>query len=261
VTTNEAIAVLRDAGVASPEHDARALERHAAQTKADFDELVRRRAQRVPLQHLLGSAGFRYLDLQVGPGVFVPRPETEVVVDAVLAEIKGHDAPVVVDLCAGAGTIGFSVAHEHSGAVVHLVERDAEAFEWLRRNRPEGRDNVHLHLADAADALPELDGRVDVVASNPPYVAEDERELVDPEVREHDPSLALFAGEDGLDVVRVVVQRAKALLKPGGLVVVEHSDRQGESAPALLREQGWIAVADHRDLTDRPRFVTGRKPC
>lgn len=261
MTLREAIELLRDAGVPSPEHDARALERHAAQSKADFDELVRQRAQRVPLQHLVGSTGFRYLDLQVGPGVFVPRPETEVVVDAVLAEIKDRTAPVVVDLCAGAGTIGFSVAHEHPDAVVHLVERDPDAYEWMRRNRPEGRADVHLHLADASDALPELDGRVDVVASNPPYVAEHERALVDPEVREHDPSLALFAGDDGLDVVRIVLQRAVALLKPGGLVVVEHSDRQGESAPALLREQGWVEVADHRDLTDRPRFATGRKPC
>ena len=261
MSITEAIALLRDAGVGSPEHDARALERHAAATKADFDELVRRRVERVPLQHLLGSAGFRYLDLQVGPGVFVPRPETEVVVDAVLAEIKGRSAPVVVDLCAGAGTIGFSVAHEHPTAIVHLVERHEDAFEWLRRNRPEGRADVHLHLADVAVALPELDGTVDVVASNPPYVAEDERALVDPEVRDHDPELALFAGEDGLDVVRLVVERAAALLKPGGLVVIEHSDRQGESAPALLREAGWAEVADHRDLTDRPRFVTGRKPC
>ena len=261
MTVNEAIALLREAGVPSPEHDARALERHAAQTKADFDELIRRRARRVPLQHLVGSTGFRYLDLQVGPGVFVPRPETEVVVDAVLAEIKDRTAPVVVDLCAGAGTIGFSVAHEHPDAVVHLVERDPDAYEWLRRNRPEGRGAVHLHLGDAAEALPELDGVVDVVASNPPYVAEHERDIVDPEVREHDPSLALFAGDDGLDVVRIVVQRAQELLKPGGLVVIEHSDRQGETAPALLREQGWTDVADHRDLTDRPRFVTGRKPC
>src|SRR3954449_5226394 len=113
MNVNEAIVLLREAGVPSPEHDARALERHAAQTKADFDELVRQRAQRVPLQHLIGSTGFRYLDLQVGPGVFVPRPETEVLVDAVLAEIKGVDAPVVVDLSAGPGTIGYSVAHEH----------------------------------------------------------------------------------------------------------------------------------------------------
>src|SRR3954467_1716736 len=195
MTINEATVLLREAGVPSPEHDARALERHAAQTKSDFDELVRQRAQRVPLQHLIGSAGFPYLDLTAGPGGFAPSPETEVVVDAVLAEIKGRDVPVVVDLCAGAGTIGFSVAHEHPSAVVHLVERDEEAFEWLRRNRPEGRNDVRLHLADAADALPELDGTVDVVASTPPYVAQSERALVDPEVREHDPSLALFAGE------------------------------------------------------------------
>ena len=261
MTITEAITALREAGVPSPEHDARALERHAAQTRSNFDELVRRRAARVPLQHLIGSTGFRYLDLQVGPGVFVPRPETEVVVDAVLAEIKGRSRPVVVDLCAGAGTIGFSVAHEHPDAVVHLVERDPEAYEWLRRNRPEGRRDVHLHLGDAAEALPELEGTVDVVASNPPYVAEHERELVDPEVRDHDPALALFAGEDGLDIVRVVVARAHSLLKPGGVVVIEHSDRQGESAPALLREHGWTDVADHKDLTDRPRFVVGRKAC
>src|SRR3954453_23620015 len=155
MTINEAIVLLREAGVPSPEPDGRALERHSQQTMANFDELVRQRAQRVPLQHLLGSAGFRYLDLQVGPGVFVPRPETEVVVDAILAEIKGHDAPVVVDLCAGAGTIGFSVAYEHPSAVVHLVERDEAAFEWLGRNRPEGRNDVHLHLADITDALAE----------------------------------------------------------------------------------------------------------
>jgi release factor glutamine methyltransferase len=237
------------------------LQRFADGSRADFDDLVRRRAARVPLQHLLGTAAFRYLELQVGPGVFVPRPETEVVVDAVLAGIKDADAPLVVDLCAGPGTIGLSVAHEHPTAVVHLVERDPGAFVWLQRNRPEGNARVHLHLADAADALPELDGTVDVVASNPPYVAEHERSLVDPEVRDHDPEVALFAGEDGLDVIRVIERRAAALLKPGGLVVIEHSDRQGESVPALLRGQGWTEVADHEDLTGRSRFTTGRRAC
>jgi release factor glutamine methyltransferase len=257
----EAIAVLREAGVPSAEHDARALERFAAQSKADFTELVRSRAARVPLQHLVGSTGFRYLDLQVGPGVFVPRPETEVVVDAVLDEIRDRERPVVVDLCAGAGTIGFSIAHEHPTAVVHLVERDPEAFEWLRRNRPEARRDVHLYLADIADALRDVAGAVDVVVSNPPYVAESERELMDPEVRDHDPELALFAGGDGLDVIRLVEQRARELLKPGGLIVIEHSDRQGESVPALLRDRGWTDVADHRDLTGRDRFATARRAC
>lgn len=260
MTVAEAIAALREAGVPSPEHDARVLERHARATGQDFQALVRRRASREPLQHLVGSTGFRYLDLAVGTGVFVPRPETEVVVQAVLDEVRTMPQPLVVDLCAGSGTIGYSVAHEHDGAVVHLVERDAGAFEWMRRNRPEGSDRVHLHLGDAAEALPQLDGQVDVVASNPPYVAEDERELVDPEVRDHDPAMALFAGDDGLDVVRVVERRAWQLLKPRGFFVVEHSDRQGEAVPALLRAQGWIDVADHLDLTERPRYATAVKP-
>ena len=132
----DAIEKLRAAGVDSAEHDARALAKHATATGADFHELISRRAQRVPLQHLVGSTGFRYLDLDVGPGVFVPRPETEVLVDAVLAEIKDKTAPLVVDLCAGAGTIGFAIAHEHPTAIVHLVERDPNSFEWLQRNAP-----------------------------------------------------------------------------------------------------------------------------
>ena len=262
VTIQEAIAALRAAGVPSAEHDARALQRFADETGADFAALVRRRAQRVPLQHLIGNAGFRHLVLDVGPGVFVPRPETEVVVDAVLAAACALPAPVVVDLCAGAGTIGLSVVHEHPTAVVHLVEKDPEAMTWLRRNaRQVDAARAHLHLADVAQALGELVGQVDVVASNPPYVAEDERALVDPEVLDHDPQMALFAGDDGLDVIRVVERRARELLKPGGRVVIEHSDRQGESVPALLREHGWLDVADHDDLTGRPRFTTGRRPC
>jgi release factor glutamine methyltransferase len=258
----DAIAALRAAGVDSPEYDARALAKHAQATGADFADLVGKRAQRTPLQHLVGSTGFRYLDLEVGPGVFVPRPETEVLVDAVLAATKDMSRPLVVDLCAGAGTIGFAVAHEHPTAVVHLVERDPRAFEWLQRNAP--RDDtgsrIHLHLADAADALRELDGTVDVVASNPPYVAEHERALVDPEVRDHDPEAALFAGPDGLDVIRIVVATAARLLKPRGFVAIEHSDRQGDALPLLLKEtDDWDEIADHEDLTRRPRFTTARR--
>jgi release factor glutamine methyltransferase len=255
-----AIATLRSAGIDSAEHDARALARYARDTGGDYAGLVRRRADRVPLQHLVGSTGFRYLDLEVGPGVFVPRPETEVLVGAVLAELAEKAQPLVVDLCAGAGTIGFAVAHEHPTAIVHLVERDPDAFGWLRRNRPEGSGRVHLHLADAADALRELDGTVDAVASNPPYVADSERDLVDPEVRDHDPQVALFAGADGLDVIRVVIATAARLLKPGGYVAIEHSDRQGEAVPRLLRDAtAWRDVADHEDLTHRPRFATARR--
>jgi release factor glutamine methyltransferase len=261
LTVNEAISRLRAAGVASPEHDARALQRFADEVNADFEELVRRRAERVPLQHLLGSTGFRHLVLEVGKGVFVPRPETEVVVEAVLDRIRDLHAPLVVDLCAGAGSIGLSIVNEHPTAVVHLVERDPDAFAWLQRNaRLVDPARTHLHLGDVADALPELVGSVDVVASNPPYVAEHEREQVDPEVRDHDPQLALFAGADGLDVIRLVERRARELLVPSGCLVVEHSDRQGESVPALLGSHGWQDIADHDDLTGRPRFTTARWP-
>ena len=146
---------------------------------------------------------------------------------------------------------------------MHAVERDPGALDWTRRNAANrvavGDPEVHLHLDSVEGCLPELDGRVDLVASNPPYVAEGERHLPDPEVVDHDPEIALFAGRDGLDVVRLVEQAARRLLKPGGLVVVEHSDRQGSSAPAVFTDAGgWADVQDHQDLTGRDRFVTAR---
>ena len=276
-----ATATLEQAGVDSPEHDARALAVHVLgldrpsdlllhdsltdEQSTAYDELVARRAQRVPLQHLTGSVGFRYVELEVGPGVFVPRPETESVVqwavDAVRAE--GWEAPLLVDLCTGSGTIAFALANEVPGATVHAVERDPGALAWTRRNAANrvaaGDPEVQLHLGSAEDALPGLDGQVDLVASNPPYVAEDERHIPDPEVVDHDPEIALFAGADGLDVVRLVEQAARRLLKPGGLVVVEHSDRQGTTCPAVFTEAGgWTEVQDHRDLTGRDRFTTAR---
>ncbi|MBV9487149.1 MAG: peptide chain release factor N(5)-glutamine methyltransferase [Frankiaceae bacterium] len=258
-TAREAIARLEQAGVPNAAYDARALLRHATETGADVEELLAAREARTPLQHLIGTTGFRYLELAVGPGVFVPRPESELLVDTVLAALDGVSAPVVVDLCAGSGAIGLSVAHEHPSATVHLVERADDAFAWLTRNAA-GHERVHLHHADLADAPPGLEGRLDVVVSNPPYVALHERELVDPEVRDHDPGVALWAGADGLDVIRQVADRARELLRPGGLVVVEHSDRHGEVAPAVLREAGFLDVADHEDLTQRPRFAVGVAP-
>jgi release factor glutamine methyltransferase len=258
-TTREAAAILAAAGVPSAVHDAEVLLRHAEAVDSDPDELIAARAARVPLQHLVGSAGFRYLDLAVGPGVFVPRPESELLVDEVLATIRDVDAPVVVDLCAGSGAIGLSIAHEHPRVTVHLVERSPAAFEWLERNA-HGHDRVSLHQADLNDAPPGVDGSVDVVVSNPPYVAEHEWDLVDPEVRDHDPEDALWAGDDGLDVIRAVVARAMGLLRPGGTLVVEHSDRHGELAPQILDTAGFDKVVDHPDLTGRPRFTVGVKP-
>ena len=272
---------LAAAGVDSPEHDARALAVHVLglarpsdlllvddlepDQATAYDELVDRRAERVPLQHLTGSVGFRYVELEVGPGVFVPRPETESVVqwavDAVKAE--GWTAPSCVDLCTGSGTMAFALANELPGATVHAVERDEAALVWTRRNAQKrveaGDPEVTVHQASAEDALPGFDGTLDLVVSNPPYVATTEAFIPDPEVLDHDPGIALWAGEDGLDVLRLVEQAARRLLRPGGLVVVEHSDRQGQSAPAVFREAGgWAEIADHRDHADRDRFVTAR---
>jgi release factor glutamine methyltransferase len=222
-----------------------------------YDELVSRRADRVPLQHLTGRAPFRRLDLEVGPGVFVPRPETESVVQWAIDALGGVESPLLVDLCTGSGAIALSLADEVPGATVHAVELDPTALEWAQRNDPDGR--VSWHLGRVEGCLPELDGSVDLVASNPPYVAHDEAHLPEPEVVDHDPHVALFAGEDGLAVVREVERAARRLLKPGGLVVVEHSDRQGETAPQVFEAAGgWSEVADHQDLTGRPRYVTAR---
>lgn len=278
-TVQAATTRLRDAGVDSPDHDARALAVHVLglakpsdlllvdeldeHQLAAYDELVTRRAARVPLQHLTGSVGFRYIELEVGPGVFVPRPETESVVQFAVDALAGVDRPLCVDLCTGSGTIAFALANEVPGATVHAVERDPEALEWTRRNAANrvkaGDPEVLLHLGSAEDALPGLDGTFDLVISNPPYVATTEAHIPDPEVVDHDPGIALWAGEDGLDVIRLVEQAARRLLKPGGLLVVEHSDRQGRTAPALLEQAGgWTEIQDHKDYADRDRYVTAR---
>jgi release factor glutamine methyltransferase len=257
-SVREVAAVLANAGIPSPDHDARILIGLAEIGDVELNELIGQRVARVPLQHLTGSAGFRYLDLAVGPGVFVPRPETELVVDAAMRAIAGANCPLVVDLCAGSGAIGLSIAHEHASAVVHLVERSGEAYRWLERNAA-GRDRATLHHADLAAAPTGLDGTVDVVVSNPPYVPLDERDLVDPEVRDHDPSEALWAGEDGLEVIHRVIDRALVLLRPGGRLVIEHSDRHGEVVPQLLAAAGLRDVRGHHDLTGRPRLAEGVK--
>ncbi len=271
---------LEKSGVASPEHDARALAVHVLglarpsdllmvddldeHQAGAYDELVGRRAGRVPLQHLTGSVGFRYIELEVGPGVFVPRPETEAVVQYAIDALQDLDSPLCVDLCAGSGTIAFALANELPTATVHAVEREEDALDWARRNAANrvkaGDWEVQLHLGSAEDALPGFDGTLDLVISNPPYVATDEAHIPDPEVLDHDPGIALFAGEDGLDVIRLVEQAGRRLLKPGGLLVVEHSDRQGETVPALLAQAGgWTDIADHQDHAGRDRYVTARR--
>jgi release factor glutamine methyltransferase len=267
-----AAARLREAGVASPEHDAAELLAHVLGTTrgrlalveavpddalAAYDVLVVRRAAREPLQHLTGSAHFRFVELAVGPGVFVPRPETELLAGWAVEQATSREAPVVVDLCTGSGAIAKAVAHEVPHARVHAVELDPAAHAWAERNLT--GTGVDLRLGDMGTAFDDLVGAVDVIACNPPYIPLDAWESVAPEARDHDPSTALWSGDDGLDAMRVLEARAALLLRPGGVVGAEHADAQGESAPAVFSAAGrWSEVRDHRDLADRPRFLTAR---
>ena len=218
--------------------------------------LVDRRAAREPLQHLTGRAAFRHLELAVGPGVFVPRPETETVVqfaiDALLESASAQ--PIAVDLGTGSGAIALAMATEVPHARVHAVERSADAHAWAERN-VSGVGNLTLVLGDLATAFDELRGAVDVVISNPPYVPDDAIPR-DPEVRLHDPAQALYGGADGLDVVRVISSRARQLLHPGGLLVLEHGELQGAAIRDILTVDGWRAAATHQDLTRRDRATT-----
>ncbi|MET8233493.1 peptide chain release factor N(5)-glutamine methyltransferase [Micromonospora sp. NPDC005298] len=231
---------------------------------ARLDELVRRRAGREPLQHLTGRAAFRHLELAVGPGVFVPRPETELLAGWGVEQAQGRPDPLVVDLCSGSGAIALAVAQELPGARVVAVERSPAALAWLRRNAAEraaaGDRPIEVVEADvtAPDLLAELVGRVDVLLCNPPYVPVEV--VVPPEVAAHDPAEAVFGGSDGLAVIRPVITRAAALLRAGGVVGVEHDDTHGAAVPDLLVGDGrFAAVAEHRDLTGRPRYATASR--
>jgi release factor glutamine methyltransferase len=238
--------------------------------RATFDALVTRRAAREPLQHLTGTAAFRHVELAVGPGVFVPRPETELLAGWAIETARvsqgptdeggsSTGGPVVVELCTGSGAIALSMATEVRGADVHAVELDAGAFAWAERNL--AGSGVDLRLGDMADAFHDLDGTVDVVVCNPPYIPHEAWESVAPEARDHDPHVSLFAtGDDGLDAIRVVEKVAARLLKIGGSVGVEHADVQGQSAPQVFAASArWADVRDHRDLAGRPRYLTARR--
>jgi len=268
---------LTEAGVASPAHDAAELLAHVLGTTRaglilvdeiaepqarEYVDLVARRAGREPLQHLTGVAHFRHVELAVGPGVFVPRPETELLAGWAIEAAGGLSQPVVVDLCTGSGAIARSISEELPGARVHAVELSDDAFAWASRNL--AGTGVDLRQGDMADAFEDLAGTVDVVVCNPPYIPLEAWESVAAEARDHDPDLALFSGADGLDAMRVLEQRAALLLKPGGVVGAEHADEQGPDglrggAPAVFSASGrWADVRDHRDLAGRPRFTTAR---
>ena len=270
----DAAARLHEAGVASPDHDAAellahvlgttrgalVLVEHVSPTQSElYAGLVTRRADREPLQHLTGTAAFRHVELAVGPGVFVPRPETELLAGWAVdraGEVSGR-TPVLVDLCTGSGAIALSLADEVAGAEVHAVELDPGAHAWAERNL--AGSGVDLRLGDMGESFPELDGTVDVVACNPPYIPLEAFASVAPEARDHDPGLALWSGEDGLDAMRLLEVTAARLLRVGGWVGAEHADVQGESAAQVFLDAGrWSEVRDHRDLAGRARYVTAR---
>jgi release factor glutamine methyltransferase len=266
---------LAAAGVPSARNDAEVLAAQAfgvprarlplaapdAAALAEFHRLVAERSRRVPLQYLTGRAGFHRIEVAVGPGVFVPRPETELLaewaIEAARTGRAGPPPPTVVDLCAGSGAIALAVRGGVPRATVVAVEADPAAFRWLLRNA--GRAVVCAR-ADARRGLGWLAGRADVVVSNPPYLPAAQRAAAPPEVAEHEPPVALWVDGDGLSVLRAVARQAARLLRPGGAVGIEHADDQASGALDALRAAGFGEVTDHPDLAGRPRFVTGRWP-
>ncbi|MFD4444251.1 peptide chain release factor N(5)-glutamine methyltransferase [Nocardia sp. NPDC058519] len=277
----EAAARLAEAGVGSPMPDAEQLAAHVLGTErmrlalfpmvepeiADrYRALIEQRAMRIPLQHLTGTAAMGAIDLAVGPGVFVPRPETELLFAWALAHLETlpHDhAPIVVDLCTGSGALALAIAHARPDAVVHAVELDPGALTWARRNADtriaEGDTPITLYSDDVTDPtlLTPLTGRVDLVVSNPPYIPQDA--ILDPEVADHDPHRALFGGPDGLDVIRAMIPTIARLLRPGGATAIEHDDTNGGGVAALLAAADFTGIVEHTDLADKPRFVVARR--
>ncbi|WP_433827079.1 peptide chain release factor N(5)-glutamine methyltransferase [Actinoplanes sp. CA-015351] len=266
-----AAAELAAAGVASPRVDAELLAAHVLDVprgrlliidsmrpgeSARFRELVAERARRIPLQHLLGTAAFRHLELAVGDGVFIPRPETELLAGWGIEQTA--PGATVVDLCSGSGAIALSVADESKAGQVIAVERSPSALRWLRRNATPF-PSVRVIEGDVTDPdlLSDLHGQVDVLLCNPPYVPDGTP--VSPEVSDHDPAEAVFGGGDGLTVIRPVIALAAKLLRPGGRLGIEHDDVHGAAVPGLLDADGRFAeVTAHDDLTGRPRYATAR---
>lgn len=266
----EATAVLAAAGVPCPRVDAELLAEHLlgvgrgrlramllgdSPAPEGYAELVAERAQRIPLQHITGVAHFRYLELAVGPGVFIPRPETESVVQLVIDRLQGMAHPKVVDLGTGSGAIAGSIAHEVPGAEVHAVEFSEFAHAWAAKNLlPLG---VTLIRGDLRDALPEHNGTFDVVVSNPPYIPA-EAIPNEPEVALHDPPEALYGGgADGMELPTAAAASAARLLVPGGYFVMEHAEVQAAWIASMLKRAGlWTEVTTHRDLNGKERSTS-----
>jgi release factor glutamine methyltransferase len=277
---NDSIVALSAAGIVAPEVDVDVLIGHvlslsrgavqaqaivrasiSSRDAATIRAAIARRAAREPVQHITGMAPFRALELAVGPGVFTPRPETELVVQFAIDALAlvPSAQPLAVDLGTGSGAIALAMATEVPHSQVVAVERSPEAFAFAARNIARyGDDRVRLVLGDLTDALPELDGIVDVVASNPPYIPIGAVPR-DPEVRLFDPPVALYSGNDGLDAVRALAATAQRLLRPGGTLVIEHGERQADDVADVLRGAGFRAIACHPDLVGRDRATTAQR--
>jgi release factor glutamine methyltransferase len=263
-----AAVALAEAGVGSPRTDAELLAAHAAATDrgrlafADagpdfcgrYDELVAQRAKRVPLQHLTGTAAFGPVTVHVGPGVFIPRPETESLLEWALAQPLSP-SPVIVDLCTGSGALALALSKYWPGARVLAIDDSEDALAYARRNT--AGTPVELIQADvtAPGLLAELDGKVDLVVANPPYIPDGT--ALEPEVAHHDPSHALFGGPDGMAVIGRIVELVARLLRDGGRCAVEHDDTtSARTVEAFTRTDRFIDISARHDLTGRPRFVT-----
>lgn len=221
-----------------------------------FTAALERRLKREPLQHITGKAAFRSLELSVGPGVFVPRPETEQVVQYAIDYLRQLPHPgVAIDLGTGSGAIAIAMAKEVPQSKIFAVELSRDAFAYATKNIEANSVNVELRLGAMQEVVSDLVDSLDVVISNPPYIPND-AVPIDPEVRDYDPKLALYGGEDGLDVIRDISGIGAALLRPGGLLVLEHADGQSDDIRELLLTDGWLNVSAFQDATMRYRTIT-----
>ncbi len=266
---------LSEVGVPSPQADATWLLCHILDTdrsdlltritfdqeltteqKVAFDAALARREKREPLQHITGTAAFRSLELKVGPGVFVPRPETEQVVQYAIDYLRQLPVPgKAIDLGTGSGAIAIAMAFEVPQTKVYAVELSEDAHKYAASNIAANNVSVELRLGAMQQVVGDLIGHLDVVISNPPYIP-DSAIPIDPEVRDYDPDLALYGGEDGLDVIRDISGIGAALLRPGGLLVLEHADGQSDAIRELLLNDGWFSVSAFQDATLRYRTIT-----
>jgi release factor glutamine methyltransferase len=219
-----------------------------------FAKLISRRAAHEPLQYLTGISYFRHLEIEVGPGVLVPRPESELLVEAVLTHIKNLEEKVtgeisVIDLGAGSGALSLAIATEAPRARVIAVEKSADAIVWLKKNVARISENVRVVEGDVVDVLPGV--KCDAVIANPPYVPNNQS--LPRDVAEHEPHIALFVGATGLELPKRFIDAAARLLKSGGVLAIEHTEDQGAAIDALL-SRDFIDIAVHQDLTGRPRW-------